>query len=62
MGVLGRTEEALKEDRRILELFMEKLEINRDGVQGLSYSDLIEGGEREVLKDILYVMRTHKDL
>jgi len=42
MEASGRTEEALKEDRRILELFMEKLGISRDCLQGLSYSDLLD--------------------
>ena len=41
MEASGRTEEALKEDRRMLELFMEKLGISRDSLQDLSYSDLL---------------------
>ena len=49
MEASGKTEEGLKEDRRILELFMEKLGISHDSLQGLSYSDLLEG-RREVLK------------
>jgi len=40
MEASGRTEEALKEDRRILELFMEKLGVSHDSLQDLSYSDL----------------------
>ena len=46
MEASGRTEETLKEDRRILELFMEKLEISRDSFQKLSYSDLFGRGEK----------------
>ena len=42
MEASGITEEALKEDRRMLELLMEKLGINRDSLQELSYSDLLD--------------------
>jgi len=47
MEVLDRTEEALKEYRRILGLFMEKLEISRDNLQKLSYSDLLMGAKEK---------------